>query len=101
MILPLRSDRWIAAGAAACVALGVCVTGLLMRKNPISRPARSIVARGELINSKPDPLNGIHLAKSENNLPQYNGEFLTVSFDTLGSFRYEFPKLAESRTFAI
>jgi len=95
-----KSDLWIAAGVVICLGIGASATFLLSRASDEPRKAKPVAVQGELINAPKDPQKTAAVptpAKLPTPAlvpPPPTSDFLTVNFDTLGSYFYEIPDLS-------
>jgi len=104
-----KGDIWIASGVVLCLALGASLTYWLSKAGaPPRRVVDATQIRGAPMNAKPSDAIAATAASAipapPVSLPapqQTNPDFLSVSFDTLSSFLYEIPSLAETATPAI
>ena len=95
-----KSDLWIAAGVIVCLGIGASATFLMSRAGDEPRKVKPVVVQGELINAPKDTQKNAavptpaKLATPTLVPPPPTSDFLTVNFDTLGSYFYEIPDLS-------
>ena len=97
-----KSDLWIAAGVVICIGIGASATYLLSGADAPRKP-KPVVVQGELINAPKDQKNTAVPTPAKLATPALvpsppSSDFLTVSFDTLGSYFYEIPDLSGTAT---
>jgi hypothetical protein len=100
-----KSDIWIVAGVVVCLGIGASATYLLSGAAEPSRKPKPVAVQGELINAPKDPQKNAAVTPTPAKLtspalvpPPPSSDFLTVTFDTLGSFFYEIPDLSKAST---
>ena len=96
-----KTDIWIALGVIGCLAIGASATFVLSNtrnaETDAARAQMKEVPRGAPIVAHPVQATGTTPGSAASaTLLKSDGEFLTLTFDTLGSYYYEIPNLDES-----